>query len=56
MPLETTLYTRIGDDGYTGVLGRERVAKYDLQPVAYGTLDEASALLGLARTVGQAHV
>ena len=50
MPLETTLYTRVGDDGYTGVLGRERVAKYDLQPVAYGTLDEASALLGLART------
>lgn len=50
MPLETTLYTRVGDDGYTGVLGRERVAKYDLQPVAYGTLDEVSALLGLART------
>lgn len=50
MPQETTLYTRSGDDGYTGVLGRERVAKYDLQPVAYGTLDEVSALLGLART------
>ena len=49
MPLETTLYTRVGDDGYTGVLGRERVAKYDLQPVAYGTVDELSALLGLAR-------
>lgn len=53
MPLETTLYTRVGDDGYTGVLGRERVAKYDLQPVAYGTLDEVSALLGLARTTMQ---
>jgi len=50
MPLETTLYTGVGDDGYTGVLGRERVAKYDLQPVAYGTLDELSAALGLART------
>lgn len=53
MPLETTLYTRVGDDGYTGVLGRERVAKYDLQPVAYGTLDEASALLGVVRTVAK---
>lgn len=53
MPLETTLYTRVGDDGYTGVLGRERVAKYDLQPVAYGTVDELSALLGLARTAVQ---
>lgn len=50
MTSETTLYTGVGDDGYTGVLGRERVAKYDLQPVAYGTLDELSAALGLART------
>lgn len=50
MPRETTLYTRVGDDGYTGVLGRERVAKYDIMPVAYGTVDEASAILGLART------
>lgn len=51
MPRETILYTRVGDDGYTGVLGRERVAKYDIMPVAYGTVDEASAMLGLARTV-----
>lgn len=50
MPLETTLYTRTGDEGYTGVLGRERVAKYDLQPAAYGELDETSSFLGLART------
>ena len=50
MTTKATLYTRTGDDGYTGVLGRERVAKYDLQPVAYGTLDEVSASLGLART------
>lgn len=53
MPLKTTLYTRVGDDGYTGVLGRERVAKYDLQPVAYGTVDELSAQLALARTAVQ---
>jgi len=53
MTFETTLYTRTGDDGYTGVLGRERVAKYDLQPVAYGTVDELSAALGVARTAVQ---
>jgi len=53
MPPETTLYTGTGDEGYTGVLGRERVAKYDLQPETYGTLDEVSALLGLARTAVQ---
>lgn len=43
-------YTATGDDGYTGVLGRERVPKYADRPEAYGTVDEASAVLGLART------
>lgn len=38
-----------GDEGYTDLLGPERVAKYDLRPQAYGTLDEASSALGLAR-------
>ena len=42
-------YTARGDDGYTGVLGRGRVPKYDKRPDAYGTVDEASAVLGLAR-------
>ena len=46
-------YTGVGDDGYTGVLGRERVPKYADRPAACGTVDEASALLGLARV--QAH-
>ncbi len=50
MTKSATLYTRTGDDGYTGVLGRERIAKYDLQPVACGAVDELSATLGLART------
>ena len=47
--METNWYTRTGDDGYTGVLGRERVPKYADRPEAYGTVDEASAVLGLAR-------
>ena len=47
--METKWYTGTGDDGFTGVLGRERVPKYALRPEAYGTVDEASAVLGLAR-------
>lgn len=46
-------YTGTGDDGFTGVLGRERVPKYALRPEAYGTVDEASAQLGLARAQAQ---
>ena len=42
-------YTGTGDDGYTSVLGRGRVPKYADRPEAYGTVDEASAMLGLAR-------
>ena len=43
------LYTRTGDEGYTGLLGKERVPKYDLRPEAYGQVDEAQAALGLCR-------
>jgi cob(I)alamin adenosyltransferase len=43
------MYTRTGDQGYTGLLGKERVAKYDLRPEAYGQVDEAQAVLGLCR-------
>lgn len=46
-------YTRKGDDGYTGVLGEGRVAKYDLVPETLGTVDEATAALGLARSLCQ---
>jgi len=45
----TKWYTATGDDGYTGLLGRERVPKYAARPSAYGAVDEASAALGLAR-------
>jgi cob(I)alamin adenosyltransferase len=43
------MYTRTGDEGYTGLLGKERVPKYDLRPEAYGQVDEAQALLGVCR-------
>ncbi len=41
--------TRSGDDGYTSLLGPDRVPKYSPRPTAFGTLDEASSALGLAR-------
>ncbi|PKO21815.1 MAG: ATP:cob(I)alamin adenosyltransferase [Chloroflexi bacterium HGW-Chloroflexi-1] len=47
--METKWYTGKGDDGYTGLLGRGRVPKYDERPNAYGAVDEVSAVLGLAR-------
>lgn len=46
-----TLYTRDGDDGFTRLLGPERVPKNDPRPEAYGTVDEASASLGTARAL-----
>jgi len=49
---KSEFYTRRGDDGYTRLLGPGRVPKYDLRPEAYGTVDEAQAVLGLARAAG----
>lgn len=42
-------YTGLGDDGTTGLLGEGRVPKYDLRMEAVGSVDEASAALGIAR-------
>lgn len=38
-----------GDTGETSLLGGQRVPKYDARPETYGTLDEASSALGVAR-------
>lgn len=43
------IYTRKGDDGTTGLLYGGRVSKDSELPTAYGTVDEAQAVLGLAR-------
>lgn len=42
-----------GDDGYTDLMGAERVPKYDLRPETYGTLDEATSMMGMARALSQ---
>ena len=41
--------TKTGDEGYTDLLGSGRVPKYHRRPEAYGTVDEATSALGLAR-------
>ncbi len=50
MPKYTRIYTRTGDDGMTGLVGGQRVKKSALRIEAYGTIDELSSALGLART------
>ena len=42
-------YTRKGDEGYTGLLGRGRFSKDDLRLEELGAIDEANAAFGLAR-------
>lgn len=44
------VYTRKGDQGDTSLFSGERVKKSDLRVETYGTVDEASSFLGLART------
>ena len=46
----TKIYTRTGDDGTTGLADGTRRAKHDLRIACYGTIDEANAALGLARS------
>ena len=42
------IYTRTGDDGTTGLLGKARVPKHDARVEAYGSVDELNAVLGVA--------
>lgn len=43
------IYTRGGDAGETSLGDGKRVPKHDLRVAAYGTVDEANAVIGLAR-------
>jgi cob(I)alamin adenosyltransferase len=45
------IYTRTGDAGTTALFGGERVPKSSPRVRAYGSVDEANALLGVARTL-----
>ena len=46
-----SFYTRMGDKGDTGILGEERVPKYDLRVETLGVIDEANSVLGWARSL-----
>jgi cob(I)alamin adenosyltransferase len=41
------IYTKTGDDGTTGLQGNFRVPKSHPRIIAYGTIDEANAVLGI---------
>jgi ATP:cob(I)alamin adenosyltransferase len=43
------IVTKTGDDGTTGLWSGERVGKDSLRVEAYGTIDELSSALGMAR-------
>ena len=43
------IYTRTGDTGETSLLGGRRVSKNDPRIEAYGTVDELSSFIGVAR-------
>ncbi len=45
----TRIYTKGGDGGETSLGDGSRVAKHDLRVAAYGTVDEANAVIGIAR-------
>ena len=45
------IYTRTGDDGRTGLLGPDRVAKSAARVEAYGSVDELNAAIGAVRAL-----
>lgn len=44
------IYTKTGDDGTTGVQGNLRLTKSHPRIIAYGTIDESNASLGIVLT------
>ncbi len=54
MPKLTRIYTRTGDDGSTGLVGGQRVRKNSLRIESYGTVDELSSAIGIARAALEA--
>jgi cob(I)alamin adenosyltransferase len=50
------IYTRGGDKGKTSLGDGTRLAKHHVRVAAYGTVDEANATIGLARTVANPEI
>ena len=51
--MDVFTFSKKGDQGETSLLMGGRVSKASLRPEAYGTLDEASSALGLAKVFTQ---
>jgi cob(I)alamin adenosyltransferase len=49
----TRVYTRTGDRGETSLVGGQRVPKDSPRIVAYGTIDELNAIVGIVRTFNE---
>jgi len=49
----TRVYTRLGDKGETALVGGKRVPKDSPRIVAYGTIDELNAIVGIVRTFNE---
>lgn len=49
--MDVFTFSKKGDQGTTSLLTGSRVSKASLRPEAYGTLDEASSALGLAKAL-----
>jgi cob(I)alamin adenosyltransferase len=45
------VFSKKGDSGTTSLLSGERVSKASLRPEAYGTLDEASSMMGVVKAL-----
>lgn len=45
------VYTKKGDSGDTGLYGGSRVSKTDIKVETYGSIDEASSFIGVARAI-----
>jgi hypothetical protein len=54
MVVLSKIYTRTGDSGETSLGNGDRVRKDDLRVASYGTIDETTATLGMARLHGGA--
>src|SRR2546430_8857008 len=49
----TRVYARLGDKGETALVGGKRVPKDSPRIVAYGTIDELNAIVGIVRTFNE---
>src|SRR5579863_4464865 len=47
----SSIATKTGDSGKTGLAGGLRLSKSDLRVEAYGTVDELNTFLGFARSI-----